>query len=76
MTTFGRFEANACPISSSLWPCPYTSAVSKKLTPRSNARCSARSESSSCTDPQRNPPIGQPPKPISDTIMPVRPRRL
>ena len=38
-----------CASSRSLWPSPYTSAVSKKFTPRSTARCSAVDDSLSST---------------------------
>ena len=67
---------SARPSTSSLWPAPYTSAVSKNVTPRSRARCTARIDSSSSTSPQpsgrpssseNGPPIAQQPKPSALT---------
>src|SRR5437762_10841581 len=56
---------------------PYTSAVSKKLTPRSTALRTASMDSVSFVGPYEFPcafpPIAHAPKPISDTSRPVRP---
>src|SRR4051794_14585937 len=49
---------------------PYPLAVSMKLTPRSMARCSARTDSSSSAPIHIDPPIPQAPKPISETDNP------
>src|ERR1017187_6328176 len=58
-------------MSRSLWPMPYTSAVSMKLTPQSMALCSAASDSESSTDPQELP-MAHAPKLISETFQGVR----
>jgi len=58
--------------SRSLRPSPYTSAVSKKLTPRSAARFKAARESLSSTGPHV-PPMAHAPKLMADTFQPVRP---
>src|SRR6266481_6304952 len=42
------FARSAFPSNSSLWPLPYAHAVSKKLQPRSMARCNDASDSASC----------------------------
>jgi hypothetical protein len=63
-------------------PAPYESAVSKNVTPSSVARRSARTDSSSSTDPQPiccvpaviGPPRAQVPTPSALTSMPLRPR--
>ena len=81
MTCSRLAPPNVLPISSSLWPFPYTSAVSKKLTPRSKAASIARIDSASSVSPQPicigprvdGPPTAHPPKPISDTRKPVLP---
>src|SRR6266568_3149362 len=69
--------ASASPSSASECPCPYTSAVSKKLHPSSYARRTARCDSASSVGPyefpNRLPPIAQPPKPTGLTDRPVRP---
>src|SRR5262249_19181335 len=65
-------------------PAPYTSAVSKKVTPSSSPRRSAATDSSSSTSPQPSampsavagPPIAQHPNPTSLTSMPLRPSTL
>ena len=55
-------------------PSPYTSAVSKNVTPASTAACIAASDSSSSVSPQL-PPIAHAPKPISETSRFVFPSR-
>src|SRR5919202_7138678 len=45
-----------------------------KLMPSSTASSIAASESASSTGPQASPPIAHAPKPISETLKPVRPR--
>jgi len=64
---------SARPMTSSLRPEPYSSAVSTKLMPRRKAWCSVRMEALSSTAPQ-SPPNCQPPKAISLTCHPVRPK--
>src|SRR5580698_6475515 len=56
----------------SLRPSPYTSAVSKKLTPQSSARKRALFDSASSTSPHV-PPIAHAPKLTVETFQPVRP---
>jgi hypothetical protein len=49
MTTWSRIPPSALPNTLSLCPAPYTSAVSKNVTPSSTARRIARTDSSSST---------------------------
>src|SRR5437899_2248510 len=78
MCTSSRRPSSASPRISSLWPHPYTSAVSMKFTPSSRARRTAAIDSASSVGPYEFPcafpPIAQAPKPISETLSPVRPR--
>src|SRR4051794_23207591 len=60
------------PTSRSERPSPYTSAVSKNVTPASAAACSVAIAASSSTVPQ-SAPICQAPKPISETTRPSLP---
>jgi len=60
------------PVTSSLRPCEYTSAVSTKLIPASSAACSIRMQSASSVLPQSPNIIA--PKQYSLTSTPVRPR--
>src|SRR2546430_8100713 len=77
MITSGRMPSSAAPSTSSECPCPYTSAVSKKLHPRSWARRTARCDSASSVAPyelpKRLPPMAHAPKPTRLTARPVRP---
>src|SRR6201992_2183568 len=61
------------PMIRSLRPSPYTSAVSKNVTPDSAAARSTASASSSVTDPQSAPSC-QVPRPTIETSLPVLPR--
>ena len=53
---------------SSLRPAPYTSAVSRNVTPASADASSTSSASVSGTSPHWSPPICQQPSPTSDTL--------
>src|SRR5438270_12952440 len=68
-----EFARRALPSNSSLCPLPYAHAVSKKLHPRSIARCNDASDSAS-SEPV-HPAIPHMPYPISLTCQPVRPNR-
>ncbi len=80
MTTASRSPASARPTTVSLWPVPYTSAVSKKVTPSSSPRRMAATDTSSSTSPQpddapsrpNGPPMAQHPKPRALTVMSER----
>src|SRR5690606_25283446 len=61
------------PMSDSLRPSPYTSAVSKNVTPAWAAASSTARASASRTSPQSAPSC-QVPRPIAETGRPVRPR--
>ncbi|MNW58198.1 hypothetical protein D3C74_360450 [compost metagenome] len=82
ITASWRRPRSTCPMISSLWPVPYTSAVSRKLIPSSNAVSIARIDSVSSTSPQpsgkpssqNGPPIAQPPKPSGLTCSGVEPK--
>src|SRR3954471_1100988 len=71
IATRSRSASSALPRISSLWPVPYTSAVSKNVTPSSRPRRIAAIDSSSSTSPQpagdpgvpNGPPIAQQPNP-------------
>src|SRR4051812_29881282 len=54
-------------MSSSLRPAPYTSAVSRNVTPASADAVSTSIASASDTSPQASPPSCQQPSPTSDT---------
>src|SRR6266481_447178 len=71
---FGEFARSALPSHCSLWPSPYAQAVSKKLHPRSMARCNDASDSASREPVQ--PAMPHMPYPISLTCQFVRPNRL
>src|SRR5690242_9622570 len=61
------------PMIRSLRPSPYTSAVSKNVTPDSTAARSTAKASASVTDPQSAPSC-QVPRPMIETGLPVLPR--
>src|SRR6185369_15583155 len=63
-------------MSVSLSPWEYMSAVSKKLMPASRAMPRTLSASRAPCLPAKTPPILDPPKPISETLMPVFPNEL
>src|SRR5690242_1581641 len=65
--------ARNCPIRRSLRPSPYTSAVSRNVTPACTAASSTASASASATSPQSAPSC-QVPRPTTETARPVRPR--
>ena len=82
MKTYGRSASektdSASRTTSSLWPYPYTQAVSTQLTPRSTARRIAATDSVSSCGPQPPdqpvPPTAQAPKPTRVMSMPVVPK--
>src|SRR5580692_6157541 len=73
MTSDPGLSARHRPMICSLRPSPYTSAVSRKVTPDSTAACSTSSASDSVTEPQSAPSC-QVPRPMIDTGRPVLPR--
>src|SRR2546425_7663527 len=67
----------ALPTTSSEWPSPYTSAVSIRFTPHSWARTIAATQSRLFTSvPQFFPPACHIPRPIAETLIPVRPSSI
>src|SRR6185437_1294520 len=73
VTPSGASLARNCPMIRSLRPSPYTSAVSRKVTPDSTAARSTARASASVTAPQSAPSC-QVPRPMTDTGLPVLPR--
>src|SRR4051794_23379987 len=74
MTIRCRSPPNASPSRRSLSPCVYMSAVSKKVMPSSTERRNKR-RTSCREEPSNTPPIRAQPKPISETVSSVLPKR-